>query len=233
VGRGTGLTGATLLAVATLIKTFPVVTLPAFARERHARLVGLGGFAAFVTILVASYGAAPGPLSLGSRDLVGVPHPGAYSIPQALFVLVLAASHTWLPTAWPLVPGAMTLLVVGATIVVTWRNRPSPLAGAAVLLLAFLVSYFHAWEHHYSAAILAGTAMLLPGPGAIPETRRPMVLALLAWIALPTLYAFTPTPWTAGAWIAMSLWKAAPLAGILALAYQAPDYRRQTTHQTA
>ena len=127
-------------------------------------------------------------------------------------------SNVWLPTTAPLVPGAITALVVGVTAFIVWRNRPSTLAGAAVLLLAFLVSYFHAWEHHYSAAILAGTALLVPGRGAILEERRPLVLLLLAWLALPTLYAFTPAQWSAGAWIAMSLWKAVPLAGLVALA---------------
>ena len=99
----------------------------------------------------------------------------------------------------------------------------------AVLLLAFLVSYFHAWEHHYSAAILAGTALLVPGRGAIPEERRPVVLLLLAWLALPTLYAFTPEQWSAGTWIAMSLWKGLPLAGLVALALtRASDSRLPT-----
>jgi hypothetical protein len=213
-----GVGGAALLAAGVLIKTFPVATLPAFARERRARLVGLGGLAAFAAILLASAGSARGPLSLGAQDLVGVPHPGAYSIPQALFVLVLAVSNVWLPTTSPLVPGAITALVVGVAAFIVWRNRLSTLAGAAVLLLAFLVSYFHAWEHHYSAAILAGTALLVPGRGAIPDEGRPVVLLLLAWLALPTLYAFTPEPWSAGAWIAMSLWKALPLASLLALA---------------
>jgi len=206
-----GIGGAALLAVGVLIKTFPVATLPAFAREGRARLVGLGGLAAFAAILLASAGSARGPLSLGAQDLVGVPHPGAYSIPQALFVLVLAVSNVWLPTTSPLVPGAITALVVGVAAFIVWRNRLSTLAGAAVLLLAFLVSYFHAWEHHYGAAILAGTALLVPGRGAIPDERRPVVLLLLAWLALPTLYAVMPVPWSAGAWMAMSLWKAVPL----------------------
>jgi hypothetical protein len=216
-----GIGGAALLAAAVLLKTFPVATLPAFAREGRARLVGLGGLAAFAAILLASAESTSGPLSLGAQDLVGVPHPGAYSIPQALFVLVLAVSNVWLPTTFPLVPGAITALVVGVAAFIVWRNRPSTLAGAAVLLLAFLVSYFHAWEHHYSAAILAGTALLVPGRGAVPDERRPVVLLLLAWLALPTLYAVMPGQWSAGTWIAMSLWKALPLAGLLAVAGRA------------
>jgi hypothetical protein len=171
-----------------------------------------------VAILLASAGSARGPLSLGAQDLVGVPHPGAYSIPQALFVLVLALTNAWLPTMAPLVPGAITALGVCVAAFIVWRTRPSTLAGAAVLLLAFLVSYFHAWEHHYSAAILAGTALLVPGRGAIPEERRPVVLLLLAWLALPTLYAFMPEQWSAGTWIAMSLWKGLPLAGLVWIA---------------
>ena len=213
-----GIGGAALLAAGVLIKTFPVATLPAFAADRRARLVGLGGLAALAGILLASAGSTSGPLSLGAQDLVGVPHPGAYSIPQALFVLVLAVSNVWLPTPLPLAPGAITALVVGVVAFIVWRNRPSTLAGAAILLLAFLVSYFHAWEHHYSAAILAGTALLVPGRGAIADDRRPVVLLLLAWLALPTPYAVMPAQWSAGAWIALSLWKAVPLAGIVSIA---------------
>ena len=97
-----------------------------------------------------------------------------------------------------------------------------------MLLLAFLVSYFHAWEHHYSAAILAGTALLVPGRGAIPDERRPVVLLLLAWLALPTLYAVMPAQWSAGAWMAMSLWKAVPLAGIVAIATRSTRSTRPT-----
>ena len=223
-----GLAGAALLAAAVLIKTFPMATLPAFAREGRARRAGLGGLAAFVAILLASAGSARGPLSLGAQDLVGVPHPGAYSIPQALFVLVLALTNAWLPTTAPLVPGAITALGVGVAAFIVWRTRPSTLAGAAVLLLAFLVSYFHAWEHHYSAAILAATALLVPGRGAISDERRPVVLLLIAWLALPTLYAFTPAQWSAGTWIAMSLWKALPLAGILAIATRSTRSTRST-----
>jgi hypothetical protein len=212
---GTMGAGAALLAAATLIKTFPAATLPAFASERRARFIGLGGLAALTAIVWGSFSAAHGPVSLGAQDLVGVPHPGAYSIPQALFVLVLAVWNVWLPTAWPLVPGAITVLVVGVVGFIVWQRRPSVPVGAALLLLAFFVSYFHAWEHHYSAAILAGTALLLPGSGAIPVERRPLAVLLLAWLALPTLYALAPVNWTAGMWISLSFWKAVPLLALL------------------
>src|SRR5262249_12792177 len=157
-----------------------------------------------------------GPVSLGARDLVGVPHPGAYSIPQAFFVLVLSVSNVWLPTVWPLFPGAITAVVVGVVAFIAWRRRPGVLAAAALRLLAFFVSYFHAWEHHYSAAILAGTALLIPGRGAISEERQRLAVLLLAWLALPTLYAIAPANWLAGTWIALSLWKVGPLLALVA-----------------
>ena len=75
------------------------------------------------------------------------------------------------------------------------------------MLLAFFVAYFHTWEHHYSGVMLAATALLLPGAGAVTGPRQRVLLLLIALVALPTPYAMlSPGPsWSLGAWLAMSL----------------------------
>jgi hypothetical protein len=214
VSRAGGMLGAgVLLAMATVLKTFPLVTVPAMVRERRARLAALGAAVALAAILIASAGGPAGPFSLGGEDLVGVPHPGAYSLVQAAFVLVLAILHVWLPTALPLLPAAIVLGAAAATAVVVWRRSPEVVPGAAVMLIVFFLGFFHTWEHHYSGAIVAGTALLLPARGAVAQSQRPALLVCLALLALPTPYALLPTPWTAAQWIALSLSKALPLCG--------------------
>src|SRR5205814_9252998 len=101
----------------------------------------------FALILVASAWSSAGPVSLGATDSVGGPHPGAESLPQAAFVVVLSIWRTWVPTAMPILPGAIVVVVGLWTGGLVLQRSPAAPIGAALMLLGFFLAYFHTWEH--------------------------------------------------------------------------------------
>jgi hypothetical protein len=215
--------GAAFAAIfaGTLLKTFPLVTLPAYIRARAGRswpaLAG-GCLAAAIVLGPALLNRGNGHVALGMVDSVGVPHPGAESLAQAVFLVVLAGTGEWIPTRFPLVPELLVVLSVGVTAVLVIR-RPAlgVLRSAAAMVMAFFLGYLHAWEHHYAAVLLAGTLVLLE-LARNTDHRDARVRALgaaLVVLALPSPYVLAGPhmeTWTLGTWLALSLSKAVPTA---------------------
>ena len=134
-------------------------------------------------------------------------------------MLVQATSGIWIPTAWPLVPPALLLLgVILAAILVVRRSDLAIVQAAAALLLAFVLGYQHAWEHHYSGVILAGVlgfVELSRSSAAATHRRAALLGGALLFLALPSPYALAGArfeQWTLGTWLLMSLSKAIPTA---------------------
>ncbi len=219
-GSRSGAWGSAALLAATLLKTFPAVTLSAYVRDRRAWRVAAGGIAGVLVVLgPALAGGGRGHLALGTLDSVGVPHPGAESLLQAAFLLVLGTAGTWIPTAWPLVPPALLVLILAVVAVLIVRRHPHGIVtGAAAMAMAFFLGYQHAWEHHYSAVILAGTLAFVElsrEADASSRRRTALLAAALVFLALPSPYLLVGPrfeSWTLGTWLLMSLSKAAPTA---------------------
>jgi hypothetical protein len=210
--------GIAALFAAIVLKTFPLVVLPAFVRT-SARRVLIGGLVA-ATVVLASSVLGPrgdGHFALGMVDTMGGPHPGAESLSQAFYVMVMALSGVWIPTVIPWLPAAIVSVSVALTAWHVFTGRGSVMLGCCAMLLAFFVSYLHVWEHHYSAVLLISTVALVEmsrTPGRDDAPGRALAVAAIL-LALPSPFALAGhafQSWTAVTWLLMSLSKGLPTA---------------------
>ena len=208
--------GAAALFAAIVLKTFPLVVLPALVRTR-ARRVLIGGLVAATIVLVSS---APGPggdghFALGMVDTMGGPHPGAESLSQAIYVIVMALSGVWIPTVLPWLPAAVVSVSLALTAWRVFTGRGSVMLGGCAMLLAFFVSYLHVWEHHYSAVLLISVVALVEMSRTTARDdapRRALAVAAIL-LALPSPFALAGhafQSWTAVTWLLMSVSKGLP-----------------------
>ena len=220
--------GAALLGIAGLLKAFPFVTVPAFARRRS------GWPAVVAAILCAT--AVEAWIVLGERnagqhfaemalaDSIGGPHPGAFSLLQAGFVLISAINGLWIPRSLPVLPGVVLVAALAVMVVMVLRARQEDVVvGSSLLVVAFFAAFLHVWEHHYSAVLLAGVFLLLAIAGH-PNTRSErsvwVLVAALAVLAAPSPFVLMPrdpAAWTVAGWVLLSLSKAVPTIVVLAI----------------
>ncbi len=224
------------LLCAGLLKTFPFLALPAFARRRRGAPVAIaavGGILAVAAWTWLGHGGGRYASAFALVDPFDGPHPGTFSLLQTLFLVWLAFTRTWLPVTLPLLPlfAMVAILAWTAWQVLRWE-RDDVVLPTALLLVAFFLGFLHVWEHHYSAVLLAGVFILgrLADSPASPPQVVPMMLCTLALIAAPTPYVLFPahpSRWSIGAWLLMSLSKAAPatvlyVTGLRALRVSVP-----------
>jgi len=221
---------APLFLAAGLLKTFPFLALPAFARHRRGAVVALTAMLGLAAVAVWTWlGHSGGRFASGFVliDPFDGPHAGTFSLLQTIFLLWLVATGTWAPAILPLLPLAAMVVTLGWT---AWRvlrwSEDDVVLPAAVMLLAFFLAFLHVWEHHYSAVLLIGVFMLgrhADSPNAPPEL-VPRIAATLSVIAAPTpylLFAQDPSQWSMGAWLLMSMSKAVPTAVLFAIGMRA------------
>jgi len=216
--RGQRAVGIAALFAAIALKTFPVVALPAFVRTSTRRVL-IGGLVA-ATVVLASSALGPrgdGHFALGMVDTMGGPHPGAESLSQAIYVIVMALSGIWIPTVIPWVPAAVVSVSVALTAWAVFTGRGSVMLGCCAMLLAFFISYLHVWEHHYSAVLLISLVALVEMSHIASRDDAPgRALAVAAvLLALPSPFALAGhafESWTAGTWLLMSMSKGVPTA---------------------
>jgi hypothetical protein len=214
-----GTIGGIALFLGVLLKTFPAVTFPAFLRRHTRRALGGGMLAALVVVLSALFESrGSGHFALGMVDTMGGPHPGAESLSQAAYVLLLASTGVWVPAIVSWLPS----LVVGVTVCLTaWivlrRHASSALLGCCAMLLAFFLSYLHVWEHHYSAVVLI-TAIAFVEIAKVSTrgdaNRQALGIAAIL-LALPSPFVFVGPAfqsWTVASWLLMSVSKGLPTA---------------------
>ncbi len=232
---------APLLMSAGLLKTFPFVTLPAFIRHRRGWPAVAAAAVAMASVAMWSLFAPEGPTfvsKFGLVDDVQGPHPGAFSLLQAIFVIVSTGSGRWLPVRFGMVPFIFMIVLLGWTILRILRaRRDDVVLGSAVLLVAFFLGFLHVWEHHYSAVLLAGVFLLGRVAGECrlePDAVSLLVIALVL-IAVPSPFAFVnqdPRTWTAGTWLLMALSKSLPAVVVLAIGMRALKVEA-AAHETA
>jgi hypothetical protein len=199
------------LALGGLLKMFPIIALPLWAKRGRLGIfasaslavgaLALAGFFAhpadFTAFLDANVGAPEGGLGTGN---VG-PLYAAFLIARRLGC---AASDADLLGLAPLVHAC----AVGLTLAVVLLSREKRLwAGVAALAVAHFVGYVHVWEHHMSAVLLVGAVVWLKRRelGAAPgRLWSGLAAAALVLLALPTPFALLdpapdPSVWDAGA----------------------------------
>ena len=208
--------GVAALFGAIVLKTFPLVALPALVRT-GARRALIGGLVAATVVLVSS---AVGPrgdghFALGMLDTMGGPHPGAESLSQAIYMMVMALTGVWLPTVIPWLPAAVVSVSVALAAWRVFTGRGSVMLGCCAMLLAFFVSYLHVWEHHYSAVLLICVVALVEMSRITARDdapRRALTVAAIL-LALPSPFALAGhafQSWTPVTWLLMSVSKGLP-----------------------
>ncbi|HEY2517139.1 MAG TPA: glycosyltransferase 87 family protein [Polyangiaceae bacterium] len=186
--------GAVAFVSTVLLKLFPLVTTPALLRTRRgARLVALALGLAVVTSAVYFIG-RPGALeafaSVNTGGKMDGLDAGNHGLLYVFHRTTTMAGVSWTPTSWTIVTTVWQLgLLAAVGLVVLLARRCSAVVGGALLVVAFVLSYVHVWEHHYSATILAALAILV-SLERCDGGWSPRVRALAVAVALLTL----PTP---------------------------------------
>lgn len=193
--------GGVALTVSFLLKVFPLAVLPALLRFRTAARVAALCVTATVVLGGAHFLATPSDWAPFyernfSRPLGGMDS-GNHS---PLYVILLVGAKlgiAWNEGNWfPLVSAVRWSALGGAALLVLSTRQRSLVSLMSLLLLAHFASYSHYWEHHASAVVAIGAALLCCHEGR-PTARRDRaerwLLGLaLALLVLPTPYALLP-----------------------------------------
>jgi hypothetical protein len=226
--------GVAAFATAAALKLFPLVVSPALLRLRGGARILAGSLVFLVATTSIYFALHPGALEAfldvntgGKMDGLDA---GNHGLLCVLFRLTRSAGVHWTPPSWTKVAATWQALLLGATaLAVLGARRADPLLGGGALVIAFVLSYVHVWEHHYSGTILASLAVLAVLVRDRGWTRRAWVVAAsIVLLALPTPFALLdrhpdPSVWDPStAWGALvflpPLCKVLPAATVLALA---------------
>lgn len=236
-GRRVRVAGAIAIVVATALKLFPLVVAPALLRRR-------GGFRAIVATCVSLFavtaiyfathaGALEAFLDVNTGGKMDGMDSGNHGVLYLVFRATRELGVHWTPPSWTKVAGAWQAVVLGATgLAVLFARRARPLVGAAALVIGFVLSYVHVWEHHYSATILASVVVLACFVEERGWTARAWVVAAaIVLLALPTPFVLLdphpePRVWDPSiGWGALAfvppLCKVLPAAAVFAVAVRA------------
>jgi hypothetical protein len=232
--RAWRLAGSVAFATAATLKLFPLVVSPALLRLRGGARV-LAATLAFIVGTSALYFAThTGALEAFGDVNTGGKMDGMDAGNHGLLYVVFRATRDlgvhWTPPSWTKVCAAWQAALLGAiALAVLTARRPRVLLGGAALVIGFVLSYVHVWEHHYSATILAGVvalAALVDEHGWTPRAR--VVACALVALALPTPFALLDPHPDPGVWDPSTAWgglafvpplcKALPAAAVLAAA---------------
>jgi hypothetical protein len=178
-----------LVALSVFIKTFTLVATPALLRQRRwwpwlaltAVVVLLPAWAWFHT--------HPQDWAFFRETNLANPRPaydeGNTGLVAFAYNLVCARWGTPSVAGWNRAVSLVRLPLLGLTAAVVLLSRERRvLLGASTLLLAHFVTYQHVWEHHMSAVVLLGAALV-----ATVERREGLLVPALlctALLALPT-----------------------------------------------
>jgi hypothetical protein len=222
---------------ASVVKLFPLVVTPAVLRVRGAwKLVA--ATLAFIVVSASLFFATHAGVLVAFLDIntggkMDGLDAGNHGLLYIVHRLTRDAVH-WTPPSWTKVVAAWQILLLAAIgLAVLCARRCSALHGGAILVIAFVLSYVHVWEHHYSATLLAALVVL----GTFVEedggwSRRARIVAVaIAVLAAPTPFIFIdphpePSLWDPSTrWGALAflppLAKVVPTSVVLVLALRA------------
>jgi hypothetical protein len=207
------------IVTAALLKVFPLVTLPAFLGTRAGVTLCATALAIVVGTNLPLFLADPASVeAFWSKNFLGEPvglDAGNHGFLYVVFLVGELFKGQWNLPLWAALTIVWRAAVLSGTAVVILRARNLPVQiGAGTLLLAHFVSYFQVWEHHFSAAIVAGLLFCVGLERAELGRERRIALAATAALALPTPFAWLPSDvstWNALARLLPPLAKTIPL----------------------
>jgi hypothetical protein len=210
---------AVLLGAGALLKIYPLVTLPAFVRDRRGLLWGASVVAAIAALsLPLLWSDALAADRFWFKNLVGEPlgfDAGNHSLLFLIYRVSELAGLPWDVATWGRLCLVWRIGVLTFTAAVVAGSRTPAAIGVATLLLAHFVSYFQVWEHHFSAAVLAGVLLLGGVAGRTSRTVEYVTAAAIVALALPSPFLVLgsdPSAWQPAARVLPPLCKAVPLA---------------------
>ncbi len=218
--RGPRLRSAGIVAfgVSCLLKLLPLVVAPAIVKKRGGLRVVLGVLAVVIVSSALYFPLHPAAWEAflrvnGGGKMDGL-DAGNHGLLYVAYRLTKAAGVTWSGRSWSTVAVVWQIVALSAVgvLVLAARGR-SVVFGAATLIAGFVLSYVHVWEHHYSATILAGLAILVELARADGRGSRRVyaVGVALVLLALPTPFVLLdphPDP---------AVWDPSPAWGALAI----------------
>jgi hypothetical protein len=189
--------GSAFLAAATLLKPLPLVTLPAFVKQRRH----WGTVAVVVGILMAVsipwFVAHPGQWTVFRASNLQGPlrgmDTGNFSLPYLLYSLLHDLGHDPSLESWHWFVLRLRWTILSCTVIVVLLSRSRSLVlGAAALIMAHFVSYAQMWEHHATGVLIMVVLLIREMNQQGMPLRHPLVVALIVasvWLALPTPFA--------------------------------------------
>ncbi|MCS7189933.1 MAG: hypothetical protein RMJ66_08790, partial [Bacteroidia bacterium] len=200
------------VAFAIVIKLFPLITLPAWLRQKWGLLLIFT--CADIGIITNMPYTANHPramievyernLYIHDRDILYFSGNYGLAAMIGLSLGAVGAEDAVKPIIWGIKYGVF-LFSIG---IVLFSKRSHIWAQACLLLLAHFLTYHQVWEHHYSAVMLIGVSMLTP-PECIGYPRMLILIALVV-MALPTPFGILDIEKNPQVWdptLQWALWK--------------------------
>jgi hypothetical protein len=189
---------AVLMVAAVLLKVFPLVTLPAFITKRSGLTLSLVTIAILVATNLPLFAGDPASVeAFWSKNFLGEPvglDAGNHSFLYVVFLGRQLLGGSWNLPLWGAVTIVWRVAVLAGSAALVLRARDLAVEiGAGALLLAHFVSYFQVWEHHLSAAVLAGLLVCVGLERAGRRREYRIALAATVALAFPTPFAWLPS----------------------------------------
>jgi hypothetical protein len=189
------MTAAGLFFAGVFLKLFPLAGVPAL-RTRESRALLTGALAAGMALLA---GVALYPddsrqlLLLNAMDDTALPHPGHMSLLHVARVGLLATGIPVSAAVWATIAPATLLAGMAAVAALVWRWRLDGAVAFVLLLMAFLLLFYRAGEHHWSAVVLlSALGWSLVNPTRFSHHEVALGRVCLVLLATPTVF-----PWLA------------------------------------
>lgn len=197
---------------AATLKLFPLVVAPAVLRKRGGWKVVAATLAFIVATSAIHFALHPTELEAFMDINTGGKMDGLDAGNHGLLYIVHRATRSaiaWRPPPWTKLVAVWQLGILALTAgAVFFAKKCDALFGGAILVIAFVLSYVHVWEHHYSATILAALAILMTflRDDGRWSPRVKAVAASTVLLALPTPFVLLDPHPDASVWDPAVAW---------------------------
>jgi hypothetical protein len=208
------------------LKLFPLAALPAMrSRPFRAPLVG-----ALAAVAVLGAGALVYPdasrelLRLNAFDDTARPHPGHISLLHVFRLILVAGGLPVSGETWGVVAPLVLVAGLAAIAILVWRWRLDGVPAFVLLMLGFLLLFYRAGEHHWSATLLLSALGLSTLDGARIDHHEALLgRVCLVLVAAPTTFMWLSSDasqWSTAETLLLQALKVIPGLLIFALVFR-------------